>query len=201
MRVIGGEYRSRRLKTIPGLATRPTPDRLRETLFDILAGRVEGAVFVDAYAGSGAVGIEALSRGAARCIFLEISRKAVEAIRENLRALGIETAAGGSGLGTGAGEVRARVVAGKVVATLGRHPADIEGGAEARWMAEIVFLDPPYEMAGEYAAALGALGLAPPGLVVVQHSVRFDPGDVHGLLRRVRVLKQGDNALSFYERG
>ncbi|MGA2589140.1 MAG: RsmD family RNA methyltransferase, partial [Bryobacteraceae bacterium] len=92
MRVIGGEYRSRRLKTIPGLATRPTPDRLRETLFDILAGRVEGAVFVDAYAGSGAVGIEALSRGAARCIFLEISRKAVEAIRENLRALGIETA-------------------------------------------------------------------------------------------------------------
>jgi 16S rRNA (guanine(966)-N(2))-methyltransferase RsmD len=175
MRVIGGEFRSRRLKTIPGLATRPTPDRLRETLFDILAPRIEGTVFVDAYAGTGAVGIEALSRGAARCIFLEIGRKAVEAIRENLHALGIET--------------RARVVTGKVVATLGRHAADI------------VFLDPPYEMQGEYAAALATLGLAPPALVVVQHSVRFDPGDVHGLLRRVRLLKQGDNALSFYERG
>src|ERR1039457_551638 len=100
MRVIGGEFRSRRLKTVEGWATRPTPDRLRETLFDVLAGRIEGAVFVDAYAGTGAVGIEALSRGAARCVFVESGRRAVEAIRENLRALGIEG--------------RASVVAGKV---------------------------------------------------------------------------------------
>ena len=68
MRVIGGEFRSRRLKTIPGDATRPTPDRLRETLFDILAPRIAGATFLDAYAGTGAVGIEALSRGAAHAI-------------------------------------------------------------------------------------------------------------------------------------
>ena len=81
MRVIAGEFRSRRLKSIPGLATRPTPDRLRETLFDILGSRVEGAVFLDAYAGTGAVGIEALSRGAARAIFIEKSKNAAKVIR------------------------------------------------------------------------------------------------------------------------
>jgi 16S rRNA (guanine966-N2)-methyltransferase len=170
MRVIGGEFRSRRLKSIAGLATRPTPDRLRETLFNILAPRIAGAVFVDAYAGTGAVGIEALSRGAARCVFVESGRRAVEAIRENLHALGIEE--------------RASVVTGKVTAALGRMEADI------------VFLDPPYEMEAEYAAALGEIGAA---LAIAQHSVRFDPGDAHGELRRVRVLRQGDNALSFYE--
>jgi len=128
MRVIGGEFRSRRLKTLPGRDTRPTPDRLRETLFDILASRISGAVFLDAYAGTGAVGIEALSRGAARCVFLEQSRAAVEVIRENLHTLSIEA--------------RATVVAGKVAAALGRYPADI------------VFLDPPYEKETEYGAAL-----------------------------------------------
>jgi 16S rRNA (guanine966-N2)-methyltransferase len=174
MRVIGGEFRSRRLKTIPGLATRPTPDRLREALFNVLASHIAGTVFLDAYAGTGAVGIEALSRGAARCVFLERGRRAVEAIRENLHALGIEN--------------RGRVVVGPVLATLKGQPADI------------VFLDPPYEMQAEYAAALGALTLweAPPALVIVQHSVRFDPGEMHGALKRTRLLKQGDNALSFY---
>jgi 16S rRNA (guanine(966)-N(2))-methyltransferase RsmD len=172
MRVIGGEFRSRRLKSIPGLATRPTPDRLRETLFNILAPRIEGAVFVDAYAGTGAVGIEALSRGAARCVFVENGRRAVEAIRENLHALGTEA--------------RATVVLGKVVTALARQQADI------------VFLDPPYEMTAEYVAALEQ---ADAPLVIAQHSVRFDPGDVHGALRRVRMLRQGDNALSIYERG
>ncbi len=169
MRVIGGEFRSRRIKTIPGLATRPTPDRLRETLFDILAPRIAGTVFVDAYAGTGAVGIEALSRGVVRCVFLESSRKAVETIRENLHGLGLEA--------------RASVVAGKVLASLARQPADI------------VFLDPPYDAAAEYAAVLAQVQ-AP--LVIAQHSVRFDPGETHGRLRRTRMVKQGDNALSFY---
>jgi 16S rRNA (guanine966-N2)-methyltransferase len=169
MRVIGGEFRSRRLKTIPGLATRPTPDRLREALFNVLAPRIAGTVFLDAYAGTGAVGIEALSRGAARCIFLERSRRAVEAIRENLHALGIEN--------------RAQVVSGAALAKLAGQPADI------------AFLDPPYEMQAEYAAALGQVQ-AP--LVIVQHSIRFDPGETHGVLKRTRLLKQGDNALSFY---
>src|ERR1700749_423070 len=87
MRVIAGEFRSRRLKSLPRAATRPTPDRLRETLFDILALRIEGATFVDAYAGTGAVGIEALSRGAAHAWFLERNRAALEVIRENVAAL------------------------------------------------------------------------------------------------------------------
>ncbi len=169
MRVIGGEFRSRRLKTIPGLATRPTPDRLRETLFDILGPRVDGSVFVDCYAGSGAVGIEALSRGAARCVFLERGRGAVEVIRKNLHALGVEA--------------RARVIAGKVLTSLSGQPADI------------VFLDPPYELDPEYGPALEQ-SQAP--LVIAQHSVRFDPGEVHGALRRSRLVRQGDNALSFY---
>ncbi len=172
MRVIGGEFRSRRLKTLPGLALRPTPDRLRETLFDVLGARVQGSVFLDAYAGSGAVGIEALSRGAARAVFLEKSRSAVRVIRENLAALGLEE--------------RAEVVHGEVLKRLGQYPADI------------IFLDPPYDIEWEYEAALRLLGEAPPPLLIAQHAVRFQLRDEYGALRRYRILKQGDNALSFY---
>ena len=93
MRVIAGEFRTRRLKSIPGDATRPTPGRLRETLFDILAPRIEGAIFLDAYAGTGAVGIEALSRGAGEAVFIENHPAAVELIRKNLRSLGVEPVA------------------------------------------------------------------------------------------------------------
>src|SRR4029078_4413067 len=89
MRVIAGEFRSRRLKTLEGLDTRPTPDRLRESLFSILAPEIEDTVFIDAYAGTGAVGIEALSRGAARAIFIERSKAAAGVIRENLRTLNL----------------------------------------------------------------------------------------------------------------
>ena len=106
MRVIGGEFRSCRLVSVPDAATRPTPDRLRETLFNILAPRIEGAVFADLYAGTGAVGIEALSRGASRAIFVERGHAALEAIRENLRSLGA----------TARGEIRQ----GKVVAMIDR---------------------------------------------------------------------------------
>jgi 16S rRNA (guanine(966)-N(2))-methyltransferase RsmD len=172
MRIIAGEFRSRRLKSIPGAATRPTPDRLRETLFDILAPRIEGATLLDAYAGTGAVGIEALSRGAAHAFFLERHRKALEAIRENLASLGVER--------------RATVVAGPVLVTL------------PKLHAAIVFLDPPYDLEREYAAVLELLGANPPKIAVVQHSVRFALGDVYGVLRRTRIVKQGDNALSFY---
>jgi 16S rRNA (guanine(966)-N(2))-methyltransferase RsmD len=172
MRIIAGEFRSRRLKSIPGAATRPTTDRLRETLFDILGPRIEGATFLDAYAGTGAVGIEALSRGAAHAIFLERHRKALEAIRQNLVSLDIEA--------------RATVVTGPVLLTLPKHPADI------------VFLDPPYDLEREYAAVLELLSETPPPIAVVQHSVRFALGDVYGVLRRTRIVKQSDNALSFY---
>jgi 16S rRNA (guanine(966)-N(2))-methyltransferase RsmD len=172
MRIIAGEFRSRRLKSIPGAATRPTTDRLRETLFDILGPRIAGATFLDVYAGTGAVGIEALSRGAAHAFFLERHRKALEAIRQNLASLGIEP--------------RATVVAGPVLVTLPKQHADI------------VFLDPPYDLEREYAAVLELLGETPPTIVVVQHSVRQPLADVCGVLRRARIVKQGDNALSFY---
>src|SRR5271166_2889173 len=90
MRVIAGEFRSRKLKTLPGLKTRPTPDRLREALFNVLAPRIPETVFLDLYAGTGSVGIEALSRGSRRAIFVEHSRAAAQTIRDNLRALGLE---------------------------------------------------------------------------------------------------------------
>jgi 16S rRNA (guanine(966)-N(2))-methyltransferase RsmD len=172
MRVIAGELRSRRLKGVAGRATRPTPDRLRETLFDILGPRIEDATFVDAYAGTGAVGIEALSRGARHAYFLESNRTALTVLRENLAALGLET--------------RATVTPGRVQITLPRCRADL------------VFLDPPYDREDEYAKALEALVEAPPALVIVQHSVRFEPAA--GALREVRRVKQGDNVLSFFER-
>ena len=174
MRVTGGEFRSRRLKSIPGEATRPTSDRLRETLFDILRDRIAGATFLDAYAGTGAVGIEALSRGAKHAIFLERNRAALDAIRENLALLRIAS--------------RSTVVPGPVLRNLGKHRADI------------VFLDPPYAEEGEYAAALGVLAADPPSLVIVQHSIRLALPDACPPLERTRQLKQGENALSFYAR-
>ena len=172
MRIIAGEFRSRLLKSIPGDATRPTPDRLRETLFDILQGRIEGATFLDAYAGTGAVGIEALSRGASHATFLEKDRVAVDAIRDNIAMLKVER--------------RATIVKGPVLSTL------------ARGHAQIVFLDPPYSQEREYTAVLELLAETPPELTIVQHSVRLALNDSYGALHRTRLLKQGDNALSFY---
>ena len=172
MRVIAGEFRSRRLKSLPGPHLRPTPDRLRETLFDILGPRIEDVTFLDAYAGTGAVGIEALSRGAREAIFIERSRAAADVIRGNLQSLGIET--------------RAQVFCAKALVVLERQKADI------------VFLDPPYDVAAEYAAALALLGATPPPLTIVQHDVRLDLREEYGRLRRTRTVRQGDNVLSFY---
>ena len=174
MRVIAGVFRSRKLKALPGLDTRPTPDRLRETLFNILAPRIADSVFLDAYAGTGAVGIEALSRGARRAIFVDRARGAAEIIRENLRTLGIES--------------RAEVYTGKALTILERLTADI------------IFLDPPYERELEYTEALqllGASGLV--GLVIAQHHAKLTLSDQYGRLHKVRTVKQGDNVLSFYE--
>jgi len=172
MRVIGGEFRSRRLQSLPGMDVRPTPDRLRESLFNILVEDVPGAIFVDAYAGTGAVGIEALSRGALHVFFLEKSKASIEVIRANLKSLGV----------TGG----ASVIAGAVLKELGKLRANI------------VFLDPPFSMEKEYGAALEIAGTLGADVVIAQHSSRFDPGDRHGKLERYRVLRQGDNSLSFY---
>ena len=172
MRIIAGTFRSRRLDSIPGNGTRPTPDRVREALFNILQPWIQGSSFVDAYAGTGAVGLEALSRGAAHAWFLERDRRALDTIRKNLASLGVER--------------QATVLAGKVLVTLDRCP----GG--------IVFLDPPYDQADEYTGALELLGEKPPALTIAQHSVHLKLKDEYGELRRTRVVRHGDNALSFY---
>jgi len=173
MRVIAGEFRRRLLKSLPGLETRPTPDRLREALFNVLQGRLAGVAFVDAYAGTGAVGIEALSRGADPVIFIERSKAAVRVIQDNLAALKVTE--------------RARVIHGSV------------GTYLAAQRAAIVFLDPPYEQEAEYEKAFAALQKAPPAMAIAQHGSRMELAESYGVLRRVRVLKQGDNTLSFYE--
>lgn len=181
MRVIAGEFRSRSLDAPEGLKTRPTSDRLRETLFNVLAPRVEGADFLDLYAGSGAVGIEALSRGAARAVFVEKAPPALKVLRANLERLGIKA-------GT-------HVHAGAVAAFL----REAEGGP---W--DIVFLDPPYEAAAEYGTALGLLGgaaagvLKPEAVVVAEHRRKDVLNDGYGRLVRRRILQQGDAALSWY---
>jgi 16S rRNA (guanine966-N2)-methyltransferase len=184
MRVIAGNYRSRVLAAPTGNKTRPTSDRLRETLFNVLAPRIEGSIFLDLYAGSGAVGIEALSRGAREAIFVEKAEPALKIIRANLASLGIR---GGYSL-----EAR------------GVNPALTRLTSSGR-VANIVFLDPPYEQAEEYERALELLGgecsglLAGDSIVVAEHAKKSELGEQYGALVRYRVLKQGDAALSFYQ--
>jgi 16S rRNA (guanine966-N2)-methyltransferase len=173
MRVIGGRFRSRKLKSVPGLAVRPTPDRLREALFNVLAARIPGSLFLDAYAGTGAVGIEALSRGAEHVVLIERDAKAVQVLRENLHSLGIET--------------EATVVRGTAAALLPNYKA------------EIAFVDPPYEKVNDYAASLVALARSGCALAIAQHASRLSLEDSYDRLKKTRVLKQGDNSLSFFE--
>jgi 16S rRNA (guanine966-N2)-methyltransferase len=165
------------------MATRPTSDRLRETLFNVLALRVEGSRFMDLYAGSGAVGIEAISRGAEFVWFAESARPAVAAIRANLHTLKI---AGGFAL-------EDRGVKRLLDEMLKKERA-----------AEIVYLDPPYEEAEEYESTLQFLArhyavlLADDAVVVAEHSKKQSLAEQYSVLERTRVLDQGDAALSFY---
>ncbi|HEX4227399.1 MAG TPA: 16S rRNA (guanine(966)-N(2))-methyltransferase RsmD [Bryobacteraceae bacterium] len=174
MRVIAGKFRSRRLLSVPGLDVRPTPDRLREALFNVLTPCIEDAVFVDAYAGSGAVGIEALSRGARQVILIEKSAAALKAIENNLAALGI-----------------------------GREAVMVRGNAASlisKYAADIVFLDPPYQQTKAYADCLEALAKGTCQLAIAQHESRLRLEDHYESLRKYRMLKQGDNSLSFFDR-
>lgn len=172
MRIVGGQFRSRLLRTVPGYDVRPTPDRMRETLFNILAPDIEGSVFFDAYAGTGACGIEALSRGARKAIFVERNRAAHAVIQANLEKLDCAD--------------RAEVFFGKATQVIPRTDADI-------W-----FIDPPYALDEEYAMSMGLIARAGRGLAIVQHDRRFVLPDRFGKLGRYREVRQGDNVLSLY---
>jgi 16S rRNA (guanine(966)-N(2))-methyltransferase RsmD len=188
MRIIAGTYRSRALQAPAGLATRPTSDRLRETLFNVLAPRIEGAAFLDLYAGSGAVGIEALSRGAERVEFVERAPAALAVLRGNLDKLGLTAGF--------------RLHAGSVGTVLRRMKPKANVAAGGKF--DLVFLDPPYDAAGEYEIALQILGggvagvLAPGAVVIAEHRKKERLEDKYGALGRTRLLEQGDAALSFY---
>jgi 16S rRNA (guanine(966)-N(2))-methyltransferase RsmD len=184
MRVVAGTLRSRRLHAVPGLDIRPTSDRLRETLFDVLtAGNPDalaGSVWIDLFAGTGAVGIEALSRGAAMVYFVESSRKAAELIQSNLKSLDVTDGV--------------QIVQQKALHAIGE--------LERRGVApNFVFLDPPYRMQDAYRETLERLAESSIGrnaLIITEHEKRFDPGRQFGVLKRTRKLEQGDAALSFY---
>jgi 16S rRNA (guanine966-N2)-methyltransferase len=192
VRVIGGIYGGRRLRTLRGLALRPTSDRLRETLFNILGAAVSGSVFVDLYAGSGAVGIEALSRGARQVVFIEKHRPAVAVIQRNLQRLGLST----SNLWT-TNEQTARtlILASDALRGLARL-------AERGFRADFVFADPPYADAHAYTEVLEYLDrssvLDAAAQVIFEHSRRQPLPERTRRLTRVREVRQGDIVLSFY---
>ena len=178
MRVIAGALKGRRLKAPAWDGLRPTSDKLRETLFNILAPRVEGARVLDGFAGTGAVGIEAVSRGAAHVTFIENNRRAVALIEENLRACGVK---GGY-----------TIQCADVVAALNGLPA-----ADAF---DLILLDPPYDIDNASAALDAAAGrLAGDGLVVLERATRREPAE-SAVLHRVRDVKSGDSTLTFYSR-
>ena len=182
MRVIAGSLRGRRLKAPPGADTRPTGDRVKQTLFDILAPRIGGCRFVDLFAGSGAIGLEAVSRGAASVLLVDHGRAATEAARENAAALKV---------GPGVLAVERATVS----AALTRLAARGE-------RFDIAFLDPPYD-SPEYERAIEALGavLAEDGIVIAEHFHKRDLPETIGSLVRTRAVRVGDHRLSFYERG
>ena len=185
MRVIAGKYRSRPLRSLRGMDLRPTADRLRETLFDVLTAgdpsSLEDTVWLDLFAGTGAVGIEALSRGASMVHFVEKAARAAELIRQNLHSLGVEEGF--------------RIIRQDVRKAL-------HGLAEEGVTADFIFLDPPYRMEEVYGQTLESLEesrlLKSGSLVMAEHQKKFDPGETFPSLRRYRKLEQGDAALSFY---
>jgi 16S rRNA (guanine(966)-N(2))-methyltransferase RsmD len=184
MRIIAGKFRSRQLKTPSGMDVRPSSDRLRETLFNVLAAGhgVEGSRWIDLFAGTGAVGIEAISRGAAYVYFVEKAPKISRIVEANLNSVGAAD--------------QAEIVTMDTTSAL-RQLEGIEP-------VDFVFLDPPYREEGAYLGVLRILAdspvLKPNAIVIAEHTKHFDPGDGTGALRRYRSLKQGDAVLSFYRR-
>lgn len=181
MRVIAGKYRSRSLQGPRMLRLRPTSDRLRETLFNVLGSAIADSYFVDLFAGTGAVGIEAISRGARDVFFVESYAKAAQLIRDNLASLDIRS---------GAEVIAADAVRG------------LEKLAARRLIADFIFLDPPYEEATEYSEVLEFLDashlIAPRGIVIVEHFSKMELPERLDRLECTREIEQGDTLLSFY---
>lgn len=180
MRIVAGKYRGRTLRGPHGLDLRPTSDRLRETLFDILGASVHDAVFVDAFAGTGAIGLEALSRGAREVVFIESSSEGVRLIRENIKLCKIPDGYS--------------IMQQEAFFAL-RHLA------RRQFRCSIMFLDPPYRW-NEYGALIEIifrLELVQPGaVVIVEHHRKAALTDTGDDFRRARVVRQGDHCLSFY---
>ena len=184
MRIIAGQYRSRSLRPLRDLEIRPTSDRLRETLFNVLtAGNpqaLSGSVWLDLFAGTGAVGIEALSRGAAMVYFVDSAKPAADLIRQNLQTLDITR-----------GLQILQLQTAQAISQLQRQQIK----------PDYIFLDPPYQLREAYQQTLEKLGsLSERALVIAEHEKRFDPGETFGDLKRIRKLQQGDAGLSFYRR-
>lgn len=179
MRVIGGSARGRILKGPPDAGTRATADKVREAVFNVLAPYIEGASAIDLYAGTGALGVEALSRGAARCDFVERRQQLCTVIKENLARAAVAE--------------QGRVICGlvhQVLSTL-QGPYDL------------ILADPPYtDLDGPLLASLPAVQrlLAPRGIVILEHSPRAQPAGDSGPLRYVRTRRYGDSAVSFWQR-
>jgi 16S rRNA (guanine966-N2)-methyltransferase len=188
MRIIAGKYRGRQLRSLRGTHIRPTSDRLRETLFNVLtAGNpdaLQNTIWLDLFAGTGAVGIEALSRGAGKVYFVESSSAAAKLIEQNLRSLEISKSF----------KILRDDLAGVVWRLQREH-----------FVADVVFLDPPYGMRNTYEETLTVLANSSlvwaMSLVVAEHDKKFDPGNAFGPLRRIRTLTQGNSSLSFYQIG
>ncbi|HUS13224.1 MAG TPA: 16S rRNA (guanine(966)-N(2))-methyltransferase RsmD [Pyrinomonadaceae bacterium] len=187
MRIIAGKYRGRNLKSPPSLEVRPTSDRLRETLFNVIAPHIEDSRFLDLCAGSGAVGIEALSRGAAHVTFVDRSRKMCELIKANIDFCRIERS-------------ESEVVQAEALDYLRRFIAKQPDSGKP-W--DIVFFDPPYAVDSlpilETFGARSASLLSEEGMLIVEHHHKKELAEELGDLSRYRVLKQGDSALSFYK--
>ena len=174
MRIIAGAYKGRNLKSPPSLNVRPTSDRLRETLFNVIAPLIEDARFLDLCAGSGAVGIEALSRGASHVTFVDRSRRMCKLIEANIELC--------------------RISEEQQVIYCSEANEFLRQSKNEHW--DIVFFDPPYKE--DYVQTLQLLGAGDHSLVIAEHHHKTELPDSIGNLDRTRVLKQGDSSLSFY---
>ncbi len=177
MRIISGQFKSRQLPAAPPPGTRPTSDKLRETLFNILGETVRGCTFLDGCAGVGAIGIEAISRGAAKVVFVDQSRKATGMIRKNLESLGI-----------GGGFKILEMDLAKALNICARDGIAFD----------IAFVDPPYDREHIYKDALDHPLLSADGVLVLEHSKRVTMPESAGNLGQARTLQQGDSVLAFY---